>query len=124
MILFGAVAAAEKIEWQPVTRTQEFILYASTDSKIRGAARVLIWEMKNYYAPQTASTGKQYLSVKIQSEYDCEAKKTRFLSLIFYSGHLGNGKVVSVFDNPLQWSSIAPGTVSDQLRSYACTSSN
>lgn len=121
LCIFGLLISADaSANWEPITRTQDFILYASPLDRNYPTESVQLWEMKDYFRPQVTSTGKPYLSVKIQSEYNCVTHKTRFLTLVFYSENLGNGKVVSAFDKPLNWSSIAPGSVSDKLRFFAC----
>lgn len=106
--------------WVPITKTGDFIVYAKSIEARSSNKVIRLWEMKDYFKAQSTSSGRSYFSTKVHSEYDCSTRTTRFLALAFYSEHLGYGQVVSLYEKALPWSSIAPGTVSDQLLAFAC----
>jgi hypothetical protein len=63
--------------------------------------------------------GKRYLSFQQHSEYDCVEERTRILSATFFSGHMGNGDVVSTAGKT-EWYTVGPGSVNQWLWKIAC----
>ena len=128
LLLLLLVSTNVFAEWTPVTRTSAFIEYSDKSSKIRSGDMVRIWSMNNYILPQPTSSGKKYLSKKIQNEFDCTNQRYRLLSLIFYSLNLGYGDVVSMYDSVtnssltsvFSWKPLAPGTTGSELMIFAC----
>ena len=126
VLLLLMLSTSVMAEWTPVTRTLAFISYSDKSSKIRSGDMVRIWEMVDYDFSQPTSSGREYLSKKIQTEYDCTNRRTRFLTLIFYSLNRGYGDVVSMYDSNsswtsiFSWASVAPGTTTSELMKFAC----
>ena len=123
-ILFLLLASTNVFaEWTPVTRTLAYIGYSDKSTKIRSGDMVRIWEMKNYSLPQPTTSGRKYLSVKIETEYDCINQRYKFLTQIYYSLNQGYGDVISMYDSNspwFSWVSVAPGTTASGWMIFAC----
>lgn len=65
--------------------------------------------------------GKEFLSVIIQKEYDCEEEQERALYGSFHSKSSGAGQNVFTRDSPTSnWTPIVPGTANELLWKIAC----
>lgn len=74
---------------------------------------IKMWRLNNFEKPPTSysrykqsANDKPHLSVKIQDEYDCKGKRTRFLFASYHSHPMGEGQVVHTESIPTEWFSI------------------
>jgi hypothetical protein len=108
-------------EWVIVSGNDEkgFIIYANPDSIVRNGELIRMWELWDYALEHTYFD-HPYLSIKRQAEYDCRGKRARKLSVITYTGNMGNGTVGFDSNKEDPWSPVAPGTINEELWEYAC----
>lgn len=117
MLLLAATAASA--EWTDVGDSDEFIQYVDRATIRRNGNFVKMWDLKDYKSTQTAA-GESFLSTKSQQEYDCKEEKRRLLAFAWFSGQMGNGKVVFSNNDPAKWAPVQPGSIGETLWKIAC----
>jgi hypothetical protein len=71
-----------------------------------------IFNYKNY---------KPFMSIKMQTEYDCKEEKGRTLATLAYSKKMGRGDSYDIKDfNPEKWSTVIPDTMDERQFRFAC----
>lgn len=60
------------------------------------------------------------LSRRYREEYDCNARRKRFLSATSHSELMAGGKTLSTITEPSLWSDIRPNTVADDILKMVC----
>ena len=117
MLLVTATAASA--EWTVASGDDDVIQYVDKGSIRRNGNLVKMLDLIDFKTVQTVS-GDSYLSDKAQSEYDCKEEKVRTLALIFFSGQMGNGKVVYSDSDTMKWIPVPPGSFGATLWKIAC----
>ena len=77
-----------------------------------------MWDLKNYSSVQTTSSGDRYMSSKALQAYNCREETRAIISVILYSGSMGEGNAVlshSVKERDWNWHPVAPGTTVETL---------
>ena len=124
----SSVAVASSANWTKITESNDgkLTLYVKQDSIRKTGDKAIIWEMVDYKtAGINTISGKPYLSVKSQNEFDCKENKWRSLNdSTSYTGNMGNGEITdtSSSSNPVpgEWNQAAPNTVMDVVGKIAC----
>ena len=119
-LMLAITAGAASAEWTQSGEGESFIHYVDIATIRRNGNLVKMWDLMDYKTVRTVS-GISYLSDKSQIEYDCKEEKERMLAFTYFSGQMGNGKVVysngAVKD---EWEPIEPGSVAETLWKIAC----
>ena len=109
--------------WSKVGGDRNYTLYVDQPIMAKNGDRVKIWTMYDFNNPQTIEVlpGKSMvvLSRKLQSEYDCKARKTQLLNIIAYSENMAKGENTTINVIP-GFISVAPATISEDLLKIAC----
>ncbi len=82
-----------------------------------------MWTMLDYFEEQTGSDGKRYKSDKTRFVYNCMEDTFAIISLVEYSGSMGEGKIIFSGDrkeNEWDWGSIPPGSAAEAHFKIAC----
>jgi len=111
----GAVA-----EWVVAGGSEIYTAYVDTATIRKVGSMVKVWELLDLQTAVQLDKGKQHMSVKRQSEYDCEQEQWRAPYLSLYAGHMATGKLVYSNANPDKWQPILPGSVGEALWQFAC----
>jgi hypothetical protein len=61
-----------------------------------------------------------YLSAKAQMEYDCAEQRFEGLTVLYFSGNMGNGKLLDRSSGKNRWLRISPGSLDHALWKLAC----
>ena len=69
---------------------------------------VRMWGLIDFKRPMLLAKSAPYLSLKLQTEYDCKNEQTRTLSASFHSEHQGGGRVVNTSASADQWEPVPP----------------
>ena len=77
------------------------------------------WAMHSFDQRQTRSWGT-FQSVKSLNEFDCGGERTRSLQLVWYSGPMGEGRVVSSDNSPDEWIVGSPGSIAEAQLKAVC----
>lgn len=72
--------------------------------------RVEVWELYDYKI-RTTKKGYSFLSFKKRSEYGCAEERLQTLVIMYYSGSMGSGVLVSSNSDQGKWKRVPPGNV-------------
>lgn len=119
LVVMSSSAAAE---WVKIDSDGRLTVYADPTSRRRSGNLVKVSVLNDHKAAQiTPGTNKNYLSVKVRTEYDCEKVSAQGLSMIYYSENMGRGqKVESVAFPEPNWKPIVTGTIDEFLWKLNC----
>jgi len=97
-----------------------FVYYADPASIRRAGDYVKMWVVYDYQASQVVS-GQQFLSTKLQFEYDCNAMQARMLYAATHTGKMANSDTVAAVDNPTAgWGPVLRASLGERLWKFAC----
>jgi hypothetical protein len=122
--LLGLIPELAHAEWLEVMANIETgqTVYVDQDAIHRNGDLVEIWTMYDYKTSQRAGQD-EYMSRKVQNEFNCTQEVRRMLSVTEYSGNMGNGKVVyekpSLLSTEPRWTRVQPG-IAETLMKIAC----
>lgn len=122
LMLLAMVSSGAAAEWVRVGKSagDGFDYYADPATIRRSGNYVKMWVVYDYQTPQVVS-GQQFLSTKLQFEYDCRDMRSRMLYATTHSGNMANLDVVATVNNPtVDWGPISPATLGEQLWKFAC----
>jgi len=94
-------------------------VYVDPESIRRKGNLAKMWQLYDYKTVQTVA-GDSLLSMKRFNEYDCAEERTRTLGYTWFSGNMGNGKVVYSTPEVQQWEPVVPRTINRSLWKVAC----
>jgi hypothetical protein len=122
-VVLVAISSGAMAEWTLLFFGQDGDgrkLYLDADT-VRWSATntVRAWLMLDLKTPQKMGK-KSFSSVKTLREFDCKDDRARNLSVIFYSGKMGDGESLSVDEKPSDWVYVAPGTLDAQNLNFMC----
>ena len=105
-------------EWTTVIngKNDRGAIYYFDYSTIRKASnRVKIWELIDFSIAQ-----KVGLSIKSQTEFDCENEQIRPLFILSYEKNMGMGEPNNIVSEPSEWAPVVPESVEEALFKAAC----
>ena len=110
--------------WVYVSETEKsiiikdaFIAYADPTTIRKTGNIVKMWSLYDYKFPQKQGV----ISIRQKSEYNCTEKKRRQLFLSAYSGRMGNGKTILIYNQPDDdWERFPLGSVRKAMLKFAC----
>ena len=122
VVLLAIMSSSAIAEWFKIDKDSRLTVYADPASRKRSGSFVKVWVMNDFKTFQVIpGTEKQYLSVKMHKEYDCEGVRTQSLKLIYYSGNMGDGQAVDRISFPqANWTTVVPGTIEEFLWKLNC----
>ena len=78
-----------------------------------------MWELYDHKTRGTKD-GYSFFSFKKRNEYGCAEERLRTLAVIYYSGSMGSGMLVSSNSDQGKWKRVPPGSVGEALWKVAC----
>ena len=114
-IILLIMSADSYAEWTRIDGNDRLSLYADKATIRRNGNLVKMWDLLDFKTAQ-----KNVLSVKVQSEYDCKAERSRILAVTRFSGQMGNGTVVYGNNDGGKWLPIEPGSIGESKWKIAC----
>ncbi len=122
MMLLAVVsssAMAEWAEWVEVGSNDNVTSYADPATIRKVGNKVKVWELVDFKTVQ-GSTGFQFNSAKVQTQYDSKEEQTRMLYATFHSENMGGGDVVMTHNKAAKWAPAAPDSINMTLFEFAC----
>lgn len=98
----------------------KFSTYADFATIRKRSGMAEMWTLVDFRNAQRAPYGPEYLSMKAQSEYDCDKSRRRVLFSEMYTGQMGEGDVVSTHADPAEWERVLPASLPEELWKVAC----
>lgn len=129
-LLFGLLLTmsmtCHAVEWRllsPNSNGTSFYIDLETSEQDGNIRR--LWIMENRTKSRMVE-GKRILSAIVFKAYDCKVRRSQSLSGTYYSGRMGHGKVLYVFEekeDAAQFDRIVPGTFAEQIINEVCLDS-
>jgi hypothetical protein len=120
-LALAALSCNSAAEWVIVKDNEEYIAYADPATISRQGNLVQMSDLIDLKTPAPSPHGNQHASTTAHSEFDCEDPRIRTISFFLYSGRMGNGDLVETAAVSNGWLPVAPGTLLDALRRFACS---
>ena len=121
LVLALAPGVALAGPWTTLAKDKDQTLLLDRKSVHGGADGRKAWTMESYRKPQTAPDGKQYLSVRSQHLYDCDAGTRTLLGQTFHADVLGKGEPAATFKfEAYDPETVAPGSPAEKALKAVC----
>jgi hypothetical protein len=117
------VCSVSWAEWEIFYATAEFTVYVDKSTIRRNGSVAKMWYMTDSLEADTNYSERKYKSTKVRRAFNCLEESSAAISFAQYSGSIGEGSVVTsgeVKESELQWNSVVPGTLSENLWKIAC----
>lgn len=117
LMLLAIVSGNALAEWREVgvDASQQTTTYADPSTIRKAGNMVQMWHLFDL-----KKTTETYMSLKVQSEYDCIQKRSRSLYTSAHKENMGNGEVVGIESDPGDWRPIPLGSPKEYLFYIAC----
>ena len=120
VMLLAFVSNSAIAEWVEVGNIATSAIYADSSTISKDGNRVKMWTLDDFKTAKVWS-GKPFMSIKSQVEYDCKEKQTRLLFSSFFSGNISSGEpIVSSSNRHPEWSPALPGSINELMLEFAC----
>jgi len=107
-------------EWMSLGESDSgTIVYADSATMRREGDLVKMSVLFDFKTIQTKAD-VSYLSAKAQMEYDCAEQRFEGLTVLYFSGNMGNGKLLDRSSGKNRWLRISPGSLDHALWKLAC----
>ncbi len=116
LAVFLCVSSSAHAEWTPLSKNDNQKLFVDWSTLKRVGGKSRIWTMYDILAPNKFGAR----SNKMLEEADCDAGRTRVLSLSVYAGNQGAGDVLATHNSPGEWSYPAPETFQEIIFYAIC----
>ena len=108
-------------KWILVGTNDAADIYVETDSIKRKSHMVTYWETFNYKSIQKVDE-KQYSSLKIKNETNCNTEENRNLFMAVYSESMGLGQVIDSFKTDKEgFREIIPDSLAHRVFQFVCS---
>jgi len=113
------ISSAASADWVKAVTSDPVDIYVEPASIKQAGNKMKIWELHNYDSLQELN-GKRVLSLKTQTEYDCEKERFRSLAGVGYARKMGEGDVRFTDNEPDKWAPVVPGTIGEEVWKLVC----
>jgi hypothetical protein len=120
--LLAAASSGTAAEWVRVSDNDEYIAYADPATISREGDLARMSDLIDLKAPQMSPDGNPHASSLAHSQFDCVNPRMRTIAFSLYPGPMGDGDAVETRGESYRWYSVAPGTLLETLRQFACSS--
>ena len=121
MIILALSSGPAYAEWEPVnTNNSGETMYVDRGTILRTGDMVKMWALYDFTTIQSV-WNVSFMSRESQREYDCIGKRTRRITLTYFSGNMGSGTVVYSDADEHKWEPVQPHSVSEILWKVACS---
>ena len=119
--VLAAFSCSAAAEWVIVKDHDEYIAYADPVTISRAGALAHMSDLVDLKSPRQSPYGNPHASSKAHSQFDCDNPRMRTTAFSLHSGQMGNGDLVETGAISDAWLTVAPGTLLDALRQFACS---
>ena len=119
--VLALVSAQAAAEWTVIGQGNEiYSAYADRASIRRNGNVASMHGLYDFRRQDFTPEGRGLHSTAVLREYDCEGRRVRLQSSIDFSGHMGEGAVVSASQRPGRWESVVSGGIDAAYWDVAC----
>ena len=121
-LTFAVMSSCVWAEWVEVSSSavRSVVFYADSASVRKSGEKVQVLTLTDFKEAQVVTKDQQYLSARMQDEFNCTDRTGRHLNLSALSENMGNGKVVASEKKPATWRPISPETADEEMWKFAC----
>jgi len=121
VVLLLLASASAQAAWTLVDNTNDAVVYVDFAPVRKQGTLVTVWFLFDLMAAQRAANGAEFVSMKIQEEYDCgEERRFRKAFTSFHSAKMGKGDIVDIDPGVGQWVPIPPGSPGERFWKKIC----
>ena len=122
MMLLAILSSSAAAAWVEVGSDETTTVYADPATILTAGNMVKMWHLLDFKTVTVPPGGKHYMymSSKSQTEYDCKEGRARVLFFSWYSGNMGQGKVVYSTRKPGKWEPVPSESAIELLWNIAC----
>ena len=111
--------------WERIGTSDEggLTVYVDTSTIRKNGAISRMWELIDVSSVQTNSLGERYMSGKSLQAYNCRDETNALISLVKYSGSMGQGNAVwsgMRQEREWEWEPVVPGSIAETAWKIAC----
>ena len=120
-VLLLLATASAQAAWTLVDSGQDANVYADFAPVRTQGKLITVWFLFDFTATRRAGNGAEFVSMKIQEEYDCgEERRFRKSFTSFHSAKMGKGDIVDIDPGVGQWVPIPPGSPGERFWKKIC----
>lgn len=123
-IIFGLVlmltSSIALAEWVKVARSPVAVSYMDPSTIRKSGSKTKVWIVIDHKVPQPYIDEKKYLSMKMQTEFDCAEETSKNRSMTMYSGNMGEGEIMWTGVPSTPWEPVMPGTINWDMLKKLC----
>ena len=119
MMLLAVMSHGAAAEWINAGHNGDFTAYTDPATIYRSGNVVRMLSLIDHKAEITKS-GKTYISIKAQHEFDCKKAQARILFSSVHSGNMGKDKIVESSYSPGIFEPVMPRSIVETLWKAAC----
>ncbi|WP_062309527.1 surface-adhesin E family protein [Polynucleobacter sinensis] len=105
--------------WSQVSSGEDVVAYIDPATRKNVNGYIRVWVLYDYRVPKVIA-GKSTGSIKSLQEFDCKEDRSRSLSTVFNSEHMGMGEINHSNSALGVWDYIQPDTVSMKILKTLC----
>lgn len=121
LLLLTVLSGGAAAEWVAIAKLEEGRLYVDPATIRKDGNTATIGTLFDLNKPFiNEANDKPQSSQKSRTEYDCKGKRWRMLEYAWFSGNMGNGRMVEQFSDTYKFVPIAPDSAAEILWKIAC----
>jgi hypothetical protein len=115
LTLFLSVTSVHA-EWVSMGKSDTGENYIKVDSIKYKNKIASYWDLRDFKVLQKG----KHLSIKTKKEDNCNTDQYRVLTMVGYSGNMGEGEVTLDEDGSGKWIYVVPGTMGEAVHNFVC----
>jgi hypothetical protein len=119
--IFWKAACDPATGWVKIGESEIMFVYTNPFTIRKRFSNVKMWELFDLKSAKVDDSGKNYLSVMHQAEYDCKENQYRTLAISYYSENMGKGDQISTVSKSQEWDSVVSGSADEAFWKIACS---
>jgi len=126
-VMLMMVCSVSWAEWELCGSDSDdkFMVYCDKSTIRKNGAISRMWVLTDFSKVQKNASGKRYMSFKSLAAYNCRDETSAIISLVQYSGSMGEGNVVVSHtrqEREWEWKPIVPESITEAQWGIACGS--
>jgi hypothetical protein len=119
-VVVAMLGGCTTTQWVMVGANDDYIAYADPASISRDGQFAQLSDLIDLKSTRPSPLGTAHASTTAHSLFDCATPRVRTLAFFMFSGAMGSGDIVENAALTDAWLAVAPGTLLDALRTFAC----
>lgn len=117
ILMLGFTTQISAANWLPIGGNSEMVVYADVDSRTQDRA----WFEYRFTRPQKFLGGRYFINLRHLSEFSCNAKTTRMLTVIWYTKTYAVVESYTPPHHKIKDQYVVPSTITDDMYQFVCS---